>query len=113
MRASRRISWPARLPDAVTPAMHPPSHPQGYLLITPLRQAGGGGRCVMVHRGWVPTEWRESAELRATGEPAGVVGGAGGERAQVAAAPSAHVPAPPPAGLSRLQTPCLPPRPQP
>jgi surfeit locus 1 family protein len=45
---------------------------QGFLLMTPLRQAGGA-RCVMVNRGWVPTEWKEDAAMRAAGQPSGKV----------------------------------------
>lgn len=43
--------------------------------MTPLRQAGGP-RCVMVNRGWVPTEWKEDAAMRAEGQPTGKVCGA-------------------------------------
>ncbi len=43
---------------------------QGFLIVTPLRQQGGP-RCVMVNRGWVPTEWKEDAAMRAEGQPAG------------------------------------------
>lgn len=49
---------------------------QGYLLMTPLRQVGGP-RCVVVNRGWVPTEWREDARMRAEGQPTGKVRGVG------------------------------------
>lgn len=45
---------------------------QGFLIVTPLRQAGGP-RCVMVNRGWVPTEWKEDAAMRAEGQPTGKV----------------------------------------
>lgn len=48
---------------------------QGFLIVTPLRQAGGP-RCVMVNRGWVPTEWKEDAAMRAEGQPTGKVCGA-------------------------------------
>lgn len=47
--------------------------PQGFLLITPLRQQGGG-RAVMVNRGWVPSEWRHDAAARQAGQPQGKVG---------------------------------------
>lgn len=41
--------------------------------MTPLRQ-DGGGRAVMVNRGWVPAEWRDSEDMRRSGQPGGKVG---------------------------------------
>ncbi|PSC69935.1 Surfeit locus 1 [Micractinium conductrix] len=45
---------------------------QGFLCMTPLRQPGSG-RAVLVHRGWVPKEWREEAGMRSSGLPTGTV----------------------------------------
>lgn len=53
----------------------PPGCPQGFLLITPLRQEGSD-RAVMVNRGWVPSEWRQDAAAQQAGQPRGKVGGA-------------------------------------
>jgi hypothetical protein len=63
--------WRLLAPPSPTP--HPSRLGQGFLLMTPLRQESGG-RAVMVNRGWVPAEWRQSEDMRRSGQPGGKVG---------------------------------------
>src|SRR5690606_3469228 len=47
-------------------------HP-GFFLVTPLRLEGGGGRAVLVQRGWVPRNFMDRNEVPAIETPTGTV----------------------------------------